>query len=88
MAKRAKRLRKAIESYIEEIEKHFEKLDSEINEGDDILAGYHIKEIDKSLIKTLERKISHLNNQDLNSNLTNKLREKLESYKKKLNIES
>lgn len=60
MVKRSKKLKSAIESYKAEIEKHFEKLDKDIIEQDEILAKYHAKEIDKSLIATLERKIDLL----------------------------
>lgn len=60
MAKRSKRLKIAIESYKAEIEKHFEKLDQDISENDEILAKYHVKEIDKSLISALEHKLNLL----------------------------
>jgi len=57
MAKRAKRVEKGIESLKEEIEKHFEKLDGDMYENNEIVAKYHIKEIEKSLIGALEDKI-------------------------------
>ncbi|MDO8563395.1 MAG: hypothetical protein Q7R87_00095 [Nanoarchaeota archaeon] len=87
MAKRNKRLKNAIESYKEEIEKHFDKLDRDIEDNNGILAGYHIKEIDKSLIATLENKISMLKMEKEYSELIKKYRDKLEEYRRKLNFE-
>ena len=86
MVKRSKKLRIAIESYRKEIEKHFDKLDNDINEKDDILARYHIKEIDKSLITALERKINLLDYNVKNVELIKKYRKKLEEYKDKLGV--
>jgi len=57
MVKRTKRLKISIKSYEKQIKKHFEKLDKDILESDDITAKYHIKEIDKSLIASFEKKI-------------------------------
>ncbi len=87
MAKRTKRLKSAIESYKKEIEKHFERLNKEIEEKDEILARYHIKEIDKSLITALEHKISLLGKTSENSELIKRYKNSLEEYKKKLSIE-
>jgi uncharacterized secreted protein with C-terminal beta-propeller domain len=87
MVKRSKRLKNAIESYKEEIEKHFKKLENDINEKDDILAKYHIKEIDKSLIAALEHKISLLGANAEDIELIKRYRSLLEEYKKKLGIE-
>ena len=86
MAKRSKKLKSAIESYKAEIEKHFEKLDNNINEQDEILARYHIKEIDKSLISALENKIILLGKAAEYSHLIKKYRNRLEEYKKKLGV--
>jgi len=86
MVNRKKRLEKAIESYKAEIEKHFEKLDKDINEEDEVLARYHIKEIDKSLITALERKINLLDYDSKNVELIKKYRKKLEEYKDKLGV--
>jgi len=83
MVKRNKRLDKGIESLKKEIDKHFEKLDKEIIEKDEILARYHIKELDKSLITALERKIKLLGE---NIELVKEYKNHLEEYKKKLNI--
>ena len=83
MVKRNKRLDKGIESLKKEIEKHFEKLYKEIIEKDEILARYHIKELDKSLITALERKIKLLGE---NIELVKEYKNHLEEYKKKLNI--
>lgn len=92
MPKRNKRLKSAIASYKSEIEKHFEKLEKDIIEKDEILMRYHIKEIDKSLIAALERKISLLDEDKDNENSENiKLIENyrgcLEEYEKKFSIE-
>lgn len=87
MAKRSKRLKNAIESYKAEIEKHFEKLEKDINERDEILARYHIKEIDKSLITALERKIILIGGTTEDTELIKRYRKRLEEYKKKLGME-
>ncbi len=87
MTKRSKKLKKAIESFKDEIEKHFEKLDKDINEKDDILARYHIKEIDKSLITALEHRINLLGSDFEDLELIKRYRNLLEEYKKKLHIE-
>jgi len=87
MVKRSKKLRIAIESYKKEIEKHFEKLDKDINEKDDILARYHIKEIDKSLIAALERKIGLLGEDTDSAELIKQFRNRLEEYRKKLGMD-
>ena len=87
MAKRSKRLEKGIESLKKEIEEHFEKLETNIEEKDDILARYHIKEIDKSLITALEHKISLLGGDAGDIELIKRYRILLEKYKKKLGVE-
>ncbi|MEK6800858.1 MAG: hypothetical protein AABY05_02905 [Nanoarchaeota archaeon] len=86
MVKRTNRLEKGIESLKEEIETHFDKLDRDIIEDDGMLADYHIKEIDKSLITALERKISLLGQDKAGVELIKKFRNRLEEYKKKLNM--
>lgn len=86
MAKRTKRLKKAIESYKEEIKKHFEKLDRDIGEKDEILARYHTKEIDRSLVTVLERRIGVLGKTQSDIELIKKYKKRLEEYKKKLGI--
>jgi len=86
MAKRDKRLRNAIESYKKEIEKHFEKLDEDILEKNEILAKYHIKEIDKSLINALEQKIKLLGDEKEYTDLVKKYKAWLEEYKDKAGI--
>lgn len=60
MVKRAKRLEKGIESLKKEIEEHFAKIEKDIKEGNIDRGRYHIKEIDKSLLKALEIKIRFL----------------------------
>ena len=86
MVKRSKKLDKGIESLKREIEKHFAKMDKDISEEDEILASYHIKEIDKSLITALERKISLLSGDVIDIELIKKYKNLLEEYKKKLDI--
>ena len=86
MVKRTNRLEKGIESLKEEIETHFDRLDKDIVEDDEMLVEYHIKEIDKSLITALERKISLFGQDKADVELIKKFRNRLEEYKKKLNM--
>jgi hypothetical protein len=87
MVKRSNRLKKAIESYKEEIERHFDKLDNDLLENNEILAKYHIKEIDLSFIATLEKKLVLLDDNKENKELIDKYKQRLKEYKKKLGIE-
>ncbi len=87
MAKRSVRLEKGIESIKEEIKSHFDKLDKEIKDEDEIMARYHIKEIDKSLIDALEYKINLLGKNKEDEKLIIEFRRKLKDYKDKLGIE-
>ena len=57
MAKRFKRLEKGVESLKKEIEEHFSKIEEDIKEDKIDRGRYHIKEIDKSLLKALEIKL-------------------------------
>ena len=84
MVKRSKRLEKGIESLKKEMESHFDKLDKDINEENEILAEYHFKEIDKSLIDALEHKINLLGANVEDIKLIKRYRERLEAYKRKL----
>ncbi|MBS3080821.1 hypothetical protein J4221_05090 [Candidatus Pacearchaeota archaeon] len=86
MVKRDKRLEKGIESLKKEIEEHFERLDKDIIEKDEILARYHIKEIDKSLITALEHKLSLLGINDKDLGIIKKYKSRLEEYKRKLSM--
>lgn len=52
-----------------------------------ISLSYHVKEIDKSLITTLEHKINLLGMDVEYSDLIKKYKNRLEEYKKKLGIE-
>ena len=88
MVKRSKRLEKGIESLKKEIEEHFTKLDKDIIKEDVILAEYHVKEIDKSLITALERKINLLGDDTNNIELIKRYRNRLEEYKKKLGMKN
>ena len=73
--KREKRLIKSIESLKKQINEHFEKLDKEVKQEDEITAKYHFKELDKSLILNLEKKMEFLGKVD---------KELLDDYKSKL----
>lgn len=86
MAKRTKRLEKGIESLKEEIEHHFIKIDEDINGKNEELAKYHIKEIDKSFVGALEKKITSLGERAEYNELINECKKRLEEYKKKLGI--
>ena len=86
MAKRSKRLMSAIKSLKQEVEKHFEKLDKDIGEKDEMLVRYHIKEIDRSLIATLERKIILLGENADDIILVKRFKDRLEEYKRKIGI--
>jgi len=84
MAKRVKRIKKGIESLKEEIEAHFNKIEED-RRGENIGREiYHIKEIDKGLLKALEIKIDILKIKD---NSVEKYRERLERIKKELNLQ-
>lgn len=74
MDKRIKRTQKGIESLKEEIEKHFQKIEEDVLEGNLDRGRYHVKEIDKSLLKALEVKIKILGISD----------DLLEIYRKRL----
>jgi len=77
---RIKKALKSIESIKEEIEKHFTKLEKEINEKKEILSRYHIKEIDKSLLDFLEKKLSLLK---ADKNILQQYKKRLENLKAK-----
>jgi hypothetical protein len=87
MVKRTKRLEKGIESLKEEIEEHFQKLDKDISENNKELGRYHAKEIGRSLILALERKISLLGENPQHSELLKEYKSRLNEYKKKLKLE-
>lgn len=87
MVKRSKRLEKGIESLKKEIEEHFGKLDKDIIEENEILARYHIKEIDKSFISVLEHKINLVGGNSGDIELIKRYKNRLEEYKKKLGME-
>ena len=86
MVKRSKKLKSAIESYKAEIEKHFKKLEKDINERDEILARYHVKEIDKSLINALEKKMNLLGREAENIELIKRYKNLLAEYRRKLGM--
>jgi len=84
MVKRAKRAEKGLESLKKEIEKHFEKVEEDVLEKNIDRGRYHLKEIDKSLLKALEIKIKILGIEDDNSVLI--YRERLEKLRKSLGL--
>jgi hypothetical protein len=57
MARRTKRVEKGIESLKKEIEEHFAKIERDVQENNIDRGRYHVKEIDKSLLKALEIKL-------------------------------
>jgi hypothetical protein len=81
MVKRSKRLEKGIESLKKEIELHFSKIDCDINENKINLGRYHFKEIDLSLLASLENKLDLLGKKDSTvkeyGDRLNKLKDKL-----------
>ncbi|PJC44592.1 hypothetical protein CO038_03300 [Candidatus Pacearchaeota archaeon CG_4_9_14_0_2_um_filter_39_13] len=83
MAKRAKRLKKGIESLKEEIENHFVKIEEDAKNENTEMRRYHIKEIDKSLLKTLETKIHALSTDD---DSAREYRKRLEELKRREGI--
>ena len=82
MVKRTNRTKKAIESLRKEIEIHFKKIDKDILEGNLDRGRYHIKEIDKSLLATLELKMKILGITD--EKLIEDYKKRLEDYEKEL----
>lgn len=76
MPRREKRIEKSLESLKKQIESHFEKLESDVRKGDEILSRYHIKEIEKSFLVNLEGRMKIIGETD------EKL---LKSYRKRLN---
>jgi hypothetical protein len=81
MAERTKRIEKGIESLKVEIEEHFEKLEKDINDGNQYLGRYHARELDNSLIDALEKKLKLLGVQD---DSVVWYRKKLDELRKKL----
>ena len=84
MVKRAKRVEKGIESLKNEIEEHFFKIEKDIQENNIDRGRYHIKEIDKSLLKALEIKINFLGIKD--NSIQNYIN-RLNKLKKSLGLE-
>ena len=84
MVKRAKRIEKGIESLKKEIEKHFKKIEGDILEKNIDRGKYHLKEIDKSLLKALEIKIKILGIGNDGSILI--YRKRLEKLRKSLDL--
>jgi hypothetical protein len=83
MVERTKRVKKGIESLKEEIEKHFEKLSKDLEDGNIDRGRYHAKEIDKSLINALELKIKILG---ANDSSAERYKERLSKLRKDFDI--
>jgi len=84
MVKRAKRIEKGVESLKKEIEEHFDKIEKDILEENIDTGKYHVKEIDKSLLKALEIKIKILGIE--NDNSVSIYRERLEKLRKRFGL--
>ena len=83
MVKRTRRLEKGLESLKKEIEEHFSKIEKDLEENMLDRGRYHIKEIDKSLLKALEIKIEILKIKDDSVKF---YREKLDKIKKNFGL--
>ena len=83
MVKRVKRIEKGIDSLKREIEEHFEKLKRDIEEGNIDRGRYHSKELDRSLISSLELKIRVLGVKD---DSASKYRERLNKIKEEFGL--
>tara|TARA_Y100000034_G_C6866165_1_gene394797 strand:+ start:768 stop:1013 length:246 start_codon:yes stop_codon:yes gene_type:complete len=59
-SKRKKRLTKSVDSIKKQIEIHFKKLEDDLEKGDFDYARYHAKELDKSLIDSLKKRLEML----------------------------
>lgn len=81
MAKRTKRAKKGVESITKEIEKHFKKLEEDIREGNIDRGRYHFKELDKSLLTSLQIKLDIL---DYDDRIVKVYRKRLGGLRKKL----
>ena len=83
MAKRVKRIEKGVESLKKEIEEHFEKLAKDIKDGNLDRGRYHVRELDKSLINSLEIKINILG---ISDDSVTKYRERLNRLKEEFGL--
>ncbi|MEK6933230.1 MAG: hypothetical protein AABW56_05585 [Nanoarchaeota archaeon] len=64
MVKRTKKIGRGIENLKKQIKGHFSKIEEDIKENRIERGLYHIKEIDKSLLKALELKLGILGIKD------------------------
>ena len=71
-----KRIKKGVESLKKQIEIHFKKLEKDLEEKNFEYARYHIKELNKSLIASLERLLNILGEED----------KIIEKYRKRLRV--
>jgi chorismate mutase len=79
---REKRIKKAIESLKRRVEEHFDKLEKDIVKGNEIIARYHIKEIDRSLIDALEKRMELIG--EVEKDVIEGFRMRLKEFEKKL----
>jgi hypothetical protein len=79
---REKRIKKAIESLKRRVEEHFGKLEKDIVKGNEIIARYHIKEIDRSLIDALEKEMELIG--EVEKDVIEGFRKRLKEFEKKL----
>jgi hypothetical protein len=82
MAQKFKDIKERIESLEKQIEIHFEKLEKEIKGGDFNSGRYHVKEIELSFLKNIEKRISIM--QKHGKEIDSELVKRIESYKKRL----
>jgi uncharacterized membrane protein (UPF0182 family) len=80
MSKKKKSL-KSIESLKNQIEKHFKKIEKDFQEKNEVLGKYHIKEIDKSLLKALAQEMEFINKID--SELLQRYKQRLQDFEDK-----
>lgn len=82
MVKRDKKALKGAESIEKEIEEHIRKVEEDIKEGNIERGRYHCKEIDKSLITSLEIKLKIAGIKD--DSIIEKYRKRLDNLKKQI----
>jgi hypothetical protein len=84
MARRNTKVRKGVESLKKQIDAHFFKVEKDIGEGNVEAGLYHVKEIDKSLLKALELKLEYLNASKEELKILEDYKQRLELLKQKV----
>lgn len=84
MAQKSKDIKEKIESFEKQIKIHFDKLEKEIEKGDFNSGRYHIKEIELSFLKNIEKRISIL--QKHGKEIDSELIKRIEDYKRRLEV--